>query len=92
MADHESAGTVRTGHDPLRSADPEVYDSPRAQRARDKGLPGAVHHRWRGTRRAAGTRRGTSAGALARAMVAVIVAAGFVLGVIVALLVPSVVQ
>ena len=69
--------------------DPRAYDSPRAQRAREKGLeapyisggqaPDAAHAR-------AEERR---LGRILLVMVALIISAGFVLGAIVALLFPA---
>jgi len=85
-----SAQEPRTGR-PLRP-DPEVYDSPRAQRARDKGLPGPYITGGEAPDEPQARAEERRLWRWLVAMVAVIVASGFVLGVIAALLGVAVVQ
>ena len=73
-----SAQEPRTGR-PLR-ADPELYDSPRAERARAKGLQGP-YITGGDDPRARGRAPRSAGSALLVAMVVMIVAAGFVIGI-----------
>ena len=66
--------------------DPEEYDSPRAQRAREKGLPGPYITGGEAPDEEQALAEERRLGRWLVLMVAVIVAAGFVLGLIAALL------
>lgn len=66
--------------------DPELYDSPRAQRAREKGLPGPYITGGEAPDEPEALAEERRLGRWLVLMVAVIVAAGFVLGLIAALL------
>jgi hypothetical protein len=79
-----SAQEPRTGG-PFRP-DPETYDSPRAQRAREKGLRGPYITGGEAPDEQEALAEERRLGRWLVLMVAVIVAAGFVLGLIAALL------
>ena len=93
MSAHDGLMTLEEpGHEPpprRLPADPAAYDSPRAQRAREKGLDapyisgGDAPDAWEAR---AEERR---LGRILLVMVVVIVSAGFVLGAVVALLGPA---
>jgi hypothetical protein len=68
------------------SPDPELYDSPRAHRAREKGLPGPYITGGEAPDEKEALAEERRLGRWLVLMVAVIVAAGFVLGLIAALL------
>ncbi len=68
--------------------DPAAYDSPRAERARAKGLKAPYIAGGRDPNPAAGRAEERRLGRLLVVMVVVIVASGFVIGTIVALLGP----
>jgi hypothetical protein len=68
--------------------DPDAYDSPRAERARAKGLKAPYIAGGRDPDPAAGRAEERRLGRLLVLMVVVIVASGFVIGTIVALLGP----
>jgi hypothetical protein len=87
-----------TGHDPGESPeppaeehpalppDPAEYDSPRAQRARARGLSAPYIAGGRDPEPEAGRREERLFGRLLVVMIAVIVASGFIIGIAVALL------
>ena len=80
---------VVTADDPSRlPPDPAAYDSPRAERARAKGLKAPYIAGGHDPDPAAGRAEELRLGRLLVLMVAVIVASGFVIGTIVALLGP----
>jgi hypothetical protein len=69
--------------------DPERYDSPRAQRAREKGLEAPYISGGEAPDAAAAAAEERRLGRILLIMVAVIISAGFILGSIVALLGPA---
>jgi hypothetical protein len=85
-------GRVTTSSEPSRDGlprDPEAYDSPRAERARAKGLkaPYITGGDDPGIARARAEERRLTR--ILLAMVIVIVSAGFIIGLVVAILAPS---
>ena len=70
-------------------ADPVAYDSPRAERARAKGLPGPYITGGDDPGLGAAQAEERRLGKILLAMVIVIVSAGFVIGIAIALLMPS---
>ena len=87
MSEHHG---LMTGQEPRTGRpahpDPELYDSPRAQRAREKGLPGPYITGGEAPDEAEALAEERRLGRWLVLMVAVIVAAGFVIGLIAALL------
>ena len=91
-----------SGHDGFMSAqrprpgpvrpDPDAYDSPRAQRAREKGLPGPYITGGEAPDEQQARAEERRLGRWLVVMVVVIVASGFVLGIIAALLGVAVAQ
>jgi hypothetical protein len=81
-------GAVTTNDRDSLPPDPAAYDSPRAERARAKGLKAPYIAGGRDPDPAAGRAEERRLGRLLLLMVIVIVASGFVLGTIVALLGP----
>ncbi|HEY1176421.1 MAG TPA: hypothetical protein VGF17_09710 [Phytomonospora sp.] len=81
-----------TGPRPLADdlpPDPAAYDSPRAERARAKGLQAPYISGGNDPGLAAARAEERRLGRILLAMVIAIVTAGFVIGIVVALLVPS---
>jgi len=81
-------GTVSADDDSPPPPDPVAYDSPRAERARAKGLKAPYIAGGHDPDPAAGRAEERRLGKLLVLMVAVIVASGFVIGTVVALLGP----
>jgi hypothetical protein len=79
---------VRDRHDEL-PADPAAYDSPRAERARAKGLQAPYIAGGGDPGLAAAQAEERRLGRILLAMVIAIVSAGFVIGIVVALLIPN---
>ena len=71
------------------SPDPVAYDSPRAERARAKGLKGPYITGGDDPELAVAQAEERRLGKILLAMVITIVAAGFIIGILVALLLPS---
>ena len=94
MSAHDGLMTLEEpGHEPrprapLR-ADPAAYDSPRAQRAREKGLEAPYITGGEAPDEAHARAEERRLGRILLIMVVVIISAGFVLGAVVALLGPA---